>query len=235
MRFASLVVSLAAAAVASAQDPVKVAVGGTSASPGGIFQFNPSQIKAPKGTVVTFEFSGIPGNHSVTQSSFASPCQPLAGGFDSGWIEILANTTTLPTWELTVTDDSKAIWFYCKQLQLSPHCTAGMVGAINVQPGENTFEAFQGKAKGDSAPGQGQNGLVGVGASASAQPNVGSGATQHLGAALGGASAGASGGAASGTGAPPAESSTPSGALALGINFSVVALFGVFAAGAMIL
>lgn len=125
-----------------------------------------------------------PGNHSVTQSSFASPCEPLAGGFDSGWIEIPAGTTvtTPPTWSLTITNDQKVccpsaslrpvfdvfshqpIWFYCKQLKTAPHCTAGklyrvrvmrgtepfspgMVGAINVQPGPNSLDAFQTAAK----------------------------------------------------------------------------------------
>ncbi|KAJ7150145.1 hypothetical protein C8R43DRAFT_1128188 [Mycena crocata] len=205
------------------------------------FGFNASEIKATKGSVLTFEFTGIPGNHTVTQSSFAAPCQPLANGFDSGWIEILANTTTLPTWKLTVTDDSKPIWFYCKQLLPQPHCSGGMVGVINVQPGENSFKAFQAKAATDTAPGQAQGGLVGVGASAAGQPDVGSGATQFLGAAAGTASGGASGSApaASGASAAPSGSATApatGAALALGVSFKHLAfLFGVFAGGAMVL
>ena len=48
-----------------------------------------------------------PGNHSVTQSSFADPCTPLAGGFDSGWILLPDAPSTPPLWNLTITDDSK--------------------------------------------------------------------------------------------------------------------------------
>ena len=32
----------------------------------------------------TVEFTFHPQNHSVTQSSFAEPCTPLPGGFDTG-------------------------------------------------------------------------------------------------------------------------------------------------------
>lgn len=48
-----------------------------------------------------------PGNHSVTQSTFANPCQPEAGGFDSGWVQILDPETEIPEWNLTITDDAK--------------------------------------------------------------------------------------------------------------------------------
>ncbi len=48
-----------------------------------------------------------PGNHSVTQSSFAAPCTPLAGGFDSGWILLPDAPSTPPLWNLTITDDTK--------------------------------------------------------------------------------------------------------------------------------
>ncbi|KAJ7642926.1 Cupredoxin, partial [Mycena rosella] len=109
--------------------------------------FNPNQITAPNGTVVTFQFTGIPGNHSVTQSSFDAPCQPLKGGFDSGWILIEAGTTAPPQWSINITNDQTPIWFFCKQLIPSPHCTAGMVGVINVKPGANSFSAFQSAAE----------------------------------------------------------------------------------------
>jgi hypothetical protein len=89
-----------------------------------------------------------PGNHSVSQSSFSSPCQPLSGGFDSGFIYVPAGVDSgFPEWNITITDDSKrkhpslidsilasvnrrhaAIWFYCKQLSPGPHCISGMVG-----------------------------------------------------------------------------------------------------------
>jgi plastocyanin len=62
----------------------QVVVGGT----GKLF-FTPSNITANPGDTITFQFQQK--NHTVTQSSFASPCKPLAStsttgqvGFDSG-------------------------------------------------------------------------------------------------------------------------------------------------------
>jgi hypothetical protein len=37
---------------------------------------------AAQGDIVVFTF--FPKNHTVTQSSFAQPCTPLDGGFDTG-------------------------------------------------------------------------------------------------------------------------------------------------------
>ncbi|KAJ7439777.1 hypothetical protein FB451DRAFT_1191969 [Mycena latifolia] len=66
---------------------------------------------------------------------------------------------------------------YRKQLKPQPHCSSGMVGAININPtSANNFAAFQTKAKSDSNSGA-QGGLVGVGASASTEPFVPSGVT----------------------------------------------------------
>jgi len=168
MQFALLsALSLAAAAAAQAAN-VTIQVGGQSSSSGGVFQYIPNNITASNGTVVTFRFSGNPGNHTVTQSTFASPCNPEAGGFDSGWVFVPGGETDIPEWNLTITDDTKPIWFYCKQLLPSPHCIAGMVGSINAPSTGNTFAAFQANAKNATSSGQGVGGLVGIGASASA-------------------------------------------------------------------
>jgi hypothetical protein len=62
-------------------------------------------------------------------------------------------TTGFPTWNLTITDDSQPIWFFCKQFAPTPHCDAGMVGAINPPTsGDNTFEAFQAAAEAHVGP-----------------------------------------------------------------------------------
>ncbi|KAJ6459963.1 hypothetical protein C8R45DRAFT_797004, partial [Mycena sanguinolenta] len=212
-----------------------IQVGGETNTPnGGIYQFMPNSFTATNGSVITFVFSGIPGNHSITQSSFNSPCEPLAGGFDSGWVEILVNTTggtPLPMWNLTITDDSNPIWFYCKQLLPSPHCPLGMVGAINVQAGSaNSFSAFQSAAEKASTVGEGQNGLVGVGASASALPVVPSEfATLFTGASASAtAPAGGQTGSTSGTGSASGSSNTnaPSGAVAIGFNSNLLVILG---------
>jgi len=232
MRSAFVFSALASSALVAAQQaPVVIEVGGPSTGP---TIYTPNSVTAPNGTVVTFRFTGTPGNHTVTQSSFAAPCTPLEGGFDSGWVFINATTTSPPEWNLTITNDAKPIWFYCKQLQKSPHCLAGMVGAINVAPGAtNDISAFQVAAKTQAAVGEGQNGLGGVGATATATPNVGSVATLVLGpssAAAGGASGGGGGAAPNSTdGAAPAQSSKPGSALAIGVSSVTVvftALFG---------
>ncbi|EDR00857.1 uncharacterized protein LACBIDRAFT_295685 [Laccaria bicolor S238N-H82] len=134
-----------------------VRVGATSGAEGGIFQYIPNTFNATNGTTVTFQFTGAPGNHTVTQSSFADPCDPLAGGFDSGWVSIPSSpaltAADTPEWNLTITDDTKR-----------------MVGAINAPTtGNKTFAAFEAAAKAfKGTPAQVEGGLVGVGASASA-------------------------------------------------------------------
>jgi len=147
-------------------------------APGGALMFSPANVTASNGTSVTFWFpSGI--MHSVTQSSFASPCTYLAAtsntsaGFDSG---LTAGTQ----FTIIITDDTKPIWFHCKQVT---HCGAsGMVGSINAPTnGTNTFEAFQAAAKGVGSAEATESGTVivtgGVNAVASAGPsNTGSGA-----------------------------------------------------------
>jgi plastocyanin len=139
---------LSSALLAAAQDAV-VQVGGTATTPNGAyFQFIPPTITATKGSVITFKFTGIPGNHTITQSSFAEPCTSISGGFDSGYVFVPgASVTDVPQWNLTITDDTTPIWFFCKQLLPTPHCPAGMVGAINPPTSGNTFESFQTAAK----------------------------------------------------------------------------------------
>ncbi|KAJ7846790.1 hypothetical protein B0H13DRAFT_1646437, partial [Mycena leptocephala] len=96
-------------------------------SAGGNQIFFPNVIlSAPTTSVVSFLFSGVPGNHTVTQSSLAAPCEPLAGGFDSGWIVVVEELLEPPIWNLTVTNEAEPIFFYCKQdLSPRPHCIDG--------------------------------------------------------------------------------------------------------------
>ncbi|KAJ7470528.1 Cupredoxin [Mycena latifolia] len=109
----------------------------------GSFTFSPANITAPNGTSVTFWFPNNGVDHSVTQSSFANPCTYLAAsannsaGFDSG-------LTNSKQFTIIITDDTKPIWFHCKQVT---HCGMGMVGSINAnESSANTFAAFQAAA-----------------------------------------------------------------------------------------
>ncbi|KAF8883057.1 hypothetical protein CPB85DRAFT_402990 [Mucidula mucida] len=138
------------ATVAYAQNTITVKVGGEATTDGGIFQFIPPSVNGSEGDIVMFQFTGAPGNHSITQSTFSDPCDPMDGGFDSGWVFIPENGVgETPVWNLTITDASTPLWFFCKQLIPSPHCIAGMVGAINPPAsGSNSFQAFQSNAHG---------------------------------------------------------------------------------------
>lgn len=64
---------LAPVALAQTVHVVQVGDGGLN--------YNPSSLTAAVGDQVEFHFSPF---HSVTQGSFANPCAPLDGGFNSG-------------------------------------------------------------------------------------------------------------------------------------------------------
>ena len=72
-----------------------------------VLAFSPASITATKGSVITFVFDGFPGNHTVAQSTFASPCTPMPGGFDSGFFDTAAPNGPFGVWNLTITDDTK--------------------------------------------------------------------------------------------------------------------------------
>jgi len=130
----SIVMAFAAAASAAT---IKVAVGQSGLT------YTPNDITAAVGDSV--EFSFFPKNHTVTQSSFADPCHPLAGGFFSGFVPTNASTLG-STFTITV-KDPKPVWIYCAQTVLS-HCQSGMVAAINApKTGNNTLDAFTNLAK----------------------------------------------------------------------------------------
>ncbi|KAK7036741.1 hypothetical protein VNI00_011407 [Paramarasmius palmivorus] len=159
--FTSSILALAGLAVAQNQT-IDVNVGGVQARGENIFMFSPSTITAQVGDVVSYA------------GTFQNPCQPMPGGFDSGWVFIPTNgipADTDPIWNLTITNTTNPIWFFCKQLVPLPHCTTGMVGAINAPTsGDNTFDNYKSNAAKDTSPGQGVGALVGNGASASAVP-----------------------------------------------------------------
>lgn len=119
---------------------IDVVVGGT-----GILAFNPESVTAAVGDVVKFSFRQK--NHTATQSSLASPCTRLPGGFNSGFVPVAANNTAgpFPVALYTVTS-LDPVWVYCQQ---STHCSsAGMVFAIN--PGTK-FAQFKAAATGAPA------------------------------------------------------------------------------------
>jgi len=107
--------------------------------------FSPSEVVAAIGDIVTFTFQTK--NHSVAQSSFATPCSPLAGGFSSGF-QFVNSTTDFPSYSYTV-NATTPVWAYCQQTNPGSHCAQGMVFAINaVDSGAKNFTAFKNAAMG---------------------------------------------------------------------------------------
>ncbi|KAI1156707.1 hypothetical protein F4825DRAFT_214820 [Nemania diffusa] len=108
----------------------------------GALMFNPNNVTELVGTVV--EYSYNPMNHSIVQSSFDQPCQPIdrpGGGFVAPFVPTM-QTPSGVTFEVTLTN-ADPIWFYCAQTKKS-HCQSGMVGSINAATtGDKTFQAFQ--------------------------------------------------------------------------------------------
>ncbi|EJF59161.1 hypothetical protein DICSQDRAFT_89642 [Dichomitus squalens LYAD-421 SS1] len=174
MRYAAPVSVLALATAALAQDQI-VHVG-TDGSGNKILGFTPQSITASQGSVVTFVFDAPGSMHNVAQSSFATPCEPVQNGFNSGFTPGPAASGDTPaTWNLTITDVSKPIWFYCAQTTGgTTHCTNGMVGAINAPaPGAtNDVSHFVALASSATAVGTPSPALAGVEASASAFPTA---------------------------------------------------------------
>jgi plastocyanin len=133
-----------AAPTAAVSTDHQVVVGGT----GKLF-YSPSNITAQPGDTVTFQFQVK--NHTVTQSSFNTPCRSLTStsttgqiGFDSGFMPVSENATTFPTYTIQI-NNTAPIWVYCRQ---TGHCGQGMVFSVNaVESGPNNFEAFKALAE----------------------------------------------------------------------------------------
>lgn len=111
--------------------------------------FNPPCISgAVAGDQVVFKF--ISKNHTVTQSTFGSPCtKENTTAFDSGFNP--ANATSQPTFTITLNAQTASVpqWFYCKQKIPVSHCHKGMVFAIN-PTANKTFAQFQQNAINDA-------------------------------------------------------------------------------------
>ncbi|CAL1698938.1 unnamed protein product [Somion occarium] len=143
MRFAYALAALSATLPAALADIINVEVGANSK-----LQFYPEFVQAKRGDIVRFSFN--PKAHSVTQSSFDTPCIKSLPGFNSGFDTDLqpvspdqVTNNQRPTKDFFVADDSHPLWFYCKQVG---HCGQGMVFAINPPSSGNTFDAFKARA-----------------------------------------------------------------------------------------
>jgi len=97
----------------------------------GTLAYSPNNVQAKVGDMVQFQFA--PANHTVTQSTFAQPCQPIAlnqagtTGFYSGFMPVSATSMTTPTYSIMI-NNTTPIWIYCSQAK---HCQNGMTMVIN--------------------------------------------------------------------------------------------------------
>ncbi|KAH8119305.1 hypothetical protein DFH11DRAFT_437317 [Phellopilus nigrolimitatus] len=149
----------------------------------GGLQFSPSTTTASNGDIINFVFSAA--DHTVTQSTLANPCTPLDGGFNSGIVN-----TVGASWNLTISDATTPIWFFCAQSTPIVHCEQGMVGAIN-PPSSGSFSSFLASAKAATVtPSITAVALTGSGAAATATPG-GSGAASGSATSPSGTSSGA--------------------------------------------
>lgn len=95
--------------------------------------FSPNKITARTGDMVQFMFMG--GNHTVTQSPFDDPCQPISKtmknvtGVHTGFVPFAASAAMgkIPVYTIRV-NNTNPIWLYCAT---GPHCKNGMVMVIN--------------------------------------------------------------------------------------------------------
>ncbi|CAK7209252.1 hypothetical protein SCUCBS95973_000376 [Sporothrix curviconia] len=119
-----------ASAVAAAGATHTVTVGG----PKGLI-YEPSSLVANVGDMVIFTF--LSQNHTVTQSAFATPCELLAGGMDSGFQPNANNSVNPPPQVALQVMVATPLWFYCRQ---KGHCGQGMTFSIN--PTANKTQAM---------------------------------------------------------------------------------------------
>ncbi|KAK1827579.1 hypothetical protein QBC39DRAFT_174554 [Podospora conica] len=124
--------------------------------------FNPQVLRPAVGDTLIFTF--LSQNHTVTQSAFETPCDPLAGGMDSGYQANPNNTVNPPPQVAMQVMVNTPLWFYCRQ---GPHCGKGMVFSVN-PTAEKTHAMFQALAI--SQKGQGGGSAITGGAPAAAAP-----------------------------------------------------------------
>ncbi|RKU46926.1 hypothetical protein DL546_003927 [Coniochaeta pulveracea] len=163
--------SSSAAASNSVAPPASSVASGASAThtvtvggPAGLV-FSPPEVKAAIGDTVIFTF--LSQNHTATQSAFATPCEPLAGGMDSGFQPNPSNSVNPPPQVAMQVMVDTPLWFYCKQ---GNHCGKGMVFSINPTAAK-TQAMFQSMAIAQNGTGSSTTITGGTGAAPAAGAN----------------------------------------------------------------
>lgn len=124
----------------------RITAGSTALAANGL-RFEPENVVAEIGDLI--EFSFLPKNHTIVQSSFDKPCAPLAGGngvfsgFNFATAQGLSNNTFV--FEVK---SKEPFWYYCSQT-VGNHCQMGMSGVINQNfDGDKTLAKYKENSKG---------------------------------------------------------------------------------------
>ncbi|KAJ6621774.1 hypothetical protein B0H10DRAFT_1945053 [Mycena sp. CBHHK59/15] len=166
-------IALAATAAAAVLSVVSAATITVKVGENNGLTYDPANVTAAVGDEIAFQF--IAKNHTVTQSTFADPCQQMETpmvGIDSGYQAVAANSTQIPQWSFTVNNATAPLWFFCRQ---TGHCAKGMVFSVNAPATGKTFDAFKAAAMNTATTGGSASGSGGS-ASASASSPSGSAA-----------------------------------------------------------
>jgi plastocyanin len=123
----------------------RIFAGSTTANQG--LHFEPENVSAEPGDYIEFHF--LPKNHTVVQSSFDKPCEPLEGGkgIFSGF-NFRTDAGEAPNVFTFQVQNRDTIWYYCSQTN-GDHCQKGMGGVINRNFNDNakTLDAYKLAAK----------------------------------------------------------------------------------------
>ncbi|KAF7319524.1 hypothetical protein HMN09_00291800 [Mycena chlorophos] len=216
---ALLAVSALAASVAAqshtslspAQITHVITVANNASATNGSNVFTPQVVNASLGETVLFNFTQ--GNHSATQSEFATPCIPAhdtnitVNGFDSG-IRPAGNGTAITQLVVIMNPDivNTTLWFYDVNT-----CGIGGVGVINPGNVSATLQTIDGFTRNAER-------LNGTGASSSsAAPSSTGGSSGSSGTSSGGGSSGSGSGGSDNTSAAAAMRVVPAAVLVLAL------------------
>ncbi|KAK5997226.1 Extracellular serine-rich protein [Cladobotryum mycophilum] len=183
MHFTSFALAALVGVAQATKDAVQVQVVSVGKNPqtgkAGL-QYWPENIVAAPGSFVQFQF--WVGNHTVTQSDFDHPCQPISQidstkeGVWSGFVPAAASADKgeIPTYTVQV-NDTKPIWLFCSQ---GKHCQSGMAMVINQNTTANSsrcLSSYKSAAAGVTIPSDSGSGGSGGGDSSSGGGNGGYG------------------------------------------------------------
>ncbi|KAL1841312.1 hypothetical protein VTJ49DRAFT_7149 [Mycothermus thermophilus] len=131
---ARLIVSLLVASARAAHYEVTVGKGGQ-------LKFDPEVVHASIGDTIRYNF--FAKNHSIVESSFAAPCEPLEEGIFSGFVPTDSEDIPSATSFTITVHDTKPHWLYCSQ---GKHCQSGMAHVINPPASGNNIEGYKSAA-----------------------------------------------------------------------------------------